>query len=277
MVAPRAFDLGVVGVHRHEQLGQVALGEFAALVELDEHVGVARHQHLVAPGGGELVAQHEAERQHHVLLHGAVSLRSGVLATVPGVEDDDRLVHAERARLRRHGRARHRRLQAAGAERSGAGLHQGASGIGKLGVHHGFGWHDLEHEVCPLAVLSLLDDGLLDDHRAGDIDDDARLAGSGQAAAERFDKAGCPFTGVRGQLEHDVWQLDEHPVRVGERENLELDVAIQADDESSAGPVAFGCSFRCGRGGFRGLRRSRVLCRCCQGKGSRAERCPKKQ
>ena len=93
-------------------------------------------------------------------------------------------------------RPRHRRLQAAGTEGGGASLHQGASGIGKLGVHHGFRLHDLEHEVWPLAILALLDDGLLHDHGARDIDDDARLAGSGQAAAKRFDKAGGPSPGA---------------------------------------------------------------------------------
>ena len=43
--------------------------------------------------------------------------------------------------------------------------------------------------------------------------------------------------------------------------------------------VALECGFlvRARGGGLRGLRRRRLLGRCCQGKGSRAERCPKEQ
>ena len=86
MVAPRAFELRVVGVHGDEQRRPVALGELAARLQLDEHVRVARHQHLVAAGRRELVAQLEAEREHDVLLDRAVLRGARVVAAVAGID-----------------------------------------------------------------------------------------------------------------------------------------------------------------------------------------------
>jgi hypothetical protein len=131
----------------------------------------------------------------------------------------------------------------------------------------------------PLAVLVVLYDGLLHDHGAGDVDDDARLTGCRQAAAKRLDEADGRLSGRRRQLQHDLRQLDEDAVRIGEGEYLELDGALQADDEARAACVALERGFlsRCGGGGLGGLGRRRLLGRCGKRKGSRAERCPKGQ
>ena len=77
-------------------------------------------------------------------------------------------------------------------EGHGARLHQGAPGVGEPGVDRRLGRHDLEDELRPLAVLGARDRRLLHDHGAGDVDDDASLAGGGEAAAERLDEADRP-------------------------------------------------------------------------------------
>ena len=99
--------------------------------------------------------------------------------------------------------------------------------------------HDLQHELGRLAVLALLDGRLVDDHGACDIDDDAGLAGRRLAAAERLDEADGRLARLGRQLQHDVGQLDEDAVGVGEREDLELDGALEPDDEPGARAVAF--------------------------------------
>ena len=60
-------------------------------VERHEHVGGARHLHVVAPLGGQDGAQVAGHRQHHVLLDHLAADGAGIDAAVAGIDDDDRL------------------------------------------------------------------------------------------------------------------------------------------------------------------------------------------
>src|SRR6516162_9601582 len=148
----RAFETD----SRNEQGRHVLLGKLAPRMQLHKHVRLARHQHLVAAGGVELVTQHQAERQHHVLLHRAMLLRPRVITAVSRVEHDDGLEGTLGAYLGRYRGPRNGRLQAHGAEAEGAGLHGRPLGFG-LCIGERLHRHDLQHELQPLAVLGLLD------------------------------------------------------------------------------------------------------------------------
>ena len=69
-----------------------------AFAERNEHVLVARHQNFEAAGRLQLLGKGLAEREHDVLLDGAVLLGAGVVTAMARVDDDDRLEGA----LRQH-------------------------------------------------------------------------------------------------------------------------------------------------------------------------------
>ncbi len=89
-----------------------------------------------------------------------------------------------------------------------------------------------------LAVLGLFDLGAFDDDRLGHVDDDARLAGRRQAAAEALDQADRLAVGGVGQLQLDFGQIDDDAVGVGEGKDLEYDGFLKADQEAGADGVA---------------------------------------
>ena len=158
-------------------------------------------QHLEAAGRLELLGEDLAERQHDVLLDGAVLLGTGVVTAVARIDDDDRLERALRpapagdtagrgsggcspARTQRKRRRRH------GGRRGlwTAGL------LVMLAVLSGPNGIDLDDELLAVAVGGLLDLAL--DTITGSVT--SRMmrdcARAGIAGAERFDEAdGAPL------------------------------------------------------------------------------------
>ena len=269
------------------------LGVILALVEFDEHVLVARHQHLVATGLLELVAKHQAEGQHHVLLDDAVLLRARVVPTVAGIDDDDRLEGAGRQLVRTQGRHRQRRLHVERAERRQRGcLERLARGLRRSNRH------DVERQTMPLAVLGRHNVSALDHHRPDHLDHDTRLAAARAAGVEGADEADRDvLLRLRGKLERGFGDVDNHAVGVREREDAELDLLGKADQKAGMGDVTaerglrgrlgrdlgFGGSGRAGsfygllgflgrRGDFLGSRLCAVRSGCGKREGKRQER-----
>ena len=96
----------------------------------------------------------------------------------------------------------------------------------------------IEHQARRLAVDGVEHEGLVDAHRPRRVDHDARAAGHDEAEAERLDEAAPALAGPWGEVEHDLRQVDHHPVGVGEREGGHVESLRQVDDEARAGLVA---------------------------------------
>ncbi len=71
--AAYAFQPDRVGVDRDEQVGLVLPGDPDTVVEAQELVLLARHEHIVAAVGAQPVAQLRGEGQRDVLLHSAAT------------------------------------------------------------------------------------------------------------------------------------------------------------------------------------------------------------
>src|SRR5690606_36024931 len=79
-----------VGVDGQEDVGTGGAGLARTLVERNEVVGIAGEVGLHARRGVDLARQFLGDGQGHVLLAGAAgATRTGVLATVAGVDGDD--------------------------------------------------------------------------------------------------------------------------------------------------------------------------------------------
>ena len=85
-----------------------------------------------------------------------------------------------------------------------------------------------------LPVLLFGDLRAFDDDRLGDVDHDAGLARCREPGAKRFDETCGHVACERRKLHVDFGQLDNDPVRVRERKDLVVDLAVEADDETSA-------------------------------------------
>jgi len=75
-------------VDRQEQIGAGAVGNRRALLELDELVGVAGERDFDARLLLEQIAQAEGHVQHELRLVHAIAASAGVVAAMPGIEDD---------------------------------------------------------------------------------------------------------------------------------------------------------------------------------------------
>ena len=106
-----------VGVDRDEQIGVEPPRDLVALVEAAIAIVLAGHRHPHPAGGGERVADGEAERQGDVLLALGDEGRggAGIVAAMAGIDDDERRIVA--ARRGHPGQ----RAELVGAERARAG------------------------------------------------------------------------------------------------------------------------------------------------------------
>ena len=96
----------------------------------------------------------------------------------------------------------------------------------------------IDDQARRLALAGIDDESLVDMRRPGGIEHDARAALHDQAVAERLDQASPLLAGLGRQLEHDLRQIDHHPIGVGEGESGEIDPAVEIHDK--AGLLAVG-------------------------------------
>ena len=100
MVAPWAasFERRGVGMDRDEQIGVEPAGDLVALVEAAIAVVLAGHRHPDPAGGGERVADGEAEREGDVLLALGDERRggAGIVAAMAGIDHHQRRIVAAR-------------------------------------------------------------------------------------------------------------------------------------------------------------------------------------
>ncbi len=184
------------------------------LVERDEGVVAARHCHAILAGFFQLVAQHQAERQHDVLLVlPAARFGAAIDAAVAGIDHDQRPRIADSFR-HAHG------LAGLGAQ--GAVLH-GDVAQKTLAVGGG----EIEHQPRRLVPGGTKREGLVHPHRPLGVEHDARAALHDEAVAERLDQAAAVLAGLRGQLEGHLRQIDHHPIGIGEREGRQIDFLAQ--------------------------------------------------
>src|SRR5262249_48300742 len=142
------------------------------------------------------------EGQNDVLLLRAELGGTAVLAAVSRIDDDYGLEGIGGASLRRLGRLRRRRLQVdSTAEPQGAGAHGSPRLLRRRRL---VDRHQVDHNAGEPAVLRLLQGLLLYHHRAGDIDDNARLARARHAVAEAFDEAAGAVARRIGQRDFDL-------------------------------------------------------------------------
>jgi len=206
-----------VGVDGDEQRRAVRPRKAHPVVERDEGVVAARHQHAVLAALLEPVADFAGEGQDDVLLQFAVeAVRARIDAAMTGIEHDQRPRIA--VRLDRDRRLL-RRLGRPVLERD----------VAQIGVAVGGG--QVDHEPCRLALGRGHDEGLVDLHRALGVQDDAGAALHDQAVAEILDQAAAVLACLVGQMEGDLRQVDDDPVRIGERERGEFDLPVNVEDE----------------------------------------------
>lgn len=80
-------------------------------------------------------------------------------------------------------------------------------------------------------VLARSHRSLGDQHRLRRVHDDACLALSEEAVAERRDEAFAVLAGALRQAEHDIGQVDNDAIGIGEREHLGLHAGGQIEEE----------------------------------------------
>ena len=196
-----------------------------ALAERHEGVVGAGHGDAVFAGAFDLVAQHQREFEDDGLLHLPARGPGAVVdAAMAGIDHHQRSRIAAGLALR--GRLRRTDLRRAVLERDGA--HE------RLAVGRG----ELEHEAGRLIVGGIDHEGLVDARGARQIDDDARAALHDEAEAECLDQAATHLPRLGRKLERDLRHVDHHPVRIGEREGVDVDLAVQIDDQARLRVIA---------------------------------------
>ena len=100
------------------------------------------------------------------------------------------------------------------------------------------GRHEVDHEACGLVVARFEDEGLVDEKGPGDVDDDARFAGREQPVAIGGDKTPLLLADPVRHLEAHIGRIDDHAIRVAEREDMHVDLFGQIGDEARALAVA---------------------------------------
>ena len=73
---------------------------------------------------------------------------------------------------------------------------------------------------------------LLDPHRLGEIDDDARAARHHEAIAIGLHQSASAIAGLRGQCKGHLRKIDDDAVRVGQREGAQIHLAREIDDKA---------------------------------------------
>jgi len=160
----------------------------------------------------ELPLQRLGEGEHHFLLGDAGRAAGAwVDAAVTWIEDDHGL----------------------GFRRCGVGLgrqdraHSGRRRVGvlQLGSERGaVGGDEVDHEPCGLIRPRLKHESLVHQERAAHVDDDAGFAGGKQTEAVARDQTPLFVAEARRHLKTHLRQIDNDPVRVGERKDVDADL-----------------------------------------------------
>ncbi len=100
------------------------------------------------------------------------------------------------------------------------------------------GGNQVEHEPRRVAGRRIHDEGLVDAHRLGHVEHDARTALHHQPETKRLDQPAAVLPRLRRQLEGHLGDVDDDPVGIGEREGVQVDLAGQIHDEAGIRLVA---------------------------------------
>ena len=193
-----------------------------ALAERHEAVVGARHQHAVFAALLQLLRQRLGEFEHDRLFHLAARRDgAGIRTAMAGIDHDQRaavIAGASTCRARASSPRGRRRFSSASVRMKLARSIDTRSSTSRAG------WPSdgREHER------------LVDAHRAGRVDHDARAALHHQAVAECLDQAARLLAGARGKLEGHLRQVDHDAVRVGQREGRDVDAAAQIHHQPGA-------------------------------------------
>ena len=195
---------------RDEQRRRLLARDLHAVGERNEGIVGAGHDHAIFAGLLEPVAQRQRKAQHDVLFHFAAGLGAVVEAAMAGIDHH----HGARIRrLRRGGRSRGLRPRRRWPPRSRAAVRAGfrrASDCTKVVRSTS---RQLQHQPRRLAVGRIQHVGFGDLGRARQIEHDPRTAGHHQAVAECLDQPAPGGADAGRQLEADLGNIDDHPIR----------------------------------------------------------------
>ncbi len=232
-----------IRVQRDEQVGIGGARDAHAGRQVDEAVGIARHDDLIAAGALQRVAQRLGRGQVAVLFQRRAAVRAGVLAAVAGVDDDDLLGMGARRRGLDGGRGLVLRLAADRGQQVGGGVRRRAVG---------------RHQV---------DDVAIDGNAVGRRQQEAAIDAGGRGIVDaQVDTAGQAFQLPAGNqpLPRPAHRLVELHVRQGDdrapavavaRQQLAGGGLIEFDDDPGLGGVAAQAHARHIAGGLVGGKR----------------------
>ena len=189
------------------------------LAQRHEGVVGARHHHAVFPGFLELVAQQQREFEHQRLFGDVAAGRPGAVvdAAVAGIDHDDRPRIALGRRIGRELAGRLQRGRRPAVERERA--HEGVA----------VDRDQVEHQSGRLAFGGVEHEGLVDPHRLGQVEHDARAALHDQPEPVRLDQPAALLARPGRQLERHLRDVDHHAVGIGQREGAQIDLAREID------------------------------------------------
>ena len=205
-------------MERNEQVGARRLPDGDALAERQEPVVIARQADIVFPARGEAERQGRREFEHDCLfVNAAPADRSRIDAAMAGVDHDRRPLQAGRQPGQGRGRALPPGAQAPETRACGASPAER---------------RQIEHEPVPPALRGRPDAGRRDSHRRVQVQHHTPHAFVEHARPQPGNRAraACrPFGGPCRQ-----GQIDNRPVRVGEREGAEGRLRGQVEHEPGA-------------------------------------------
>ena len=213
-------------MNRDEQRGALRARHAHALAERHEAVVGARHGHAIFAALLELFGERLRELQHDRLFHLAAGRdRAGIGPAMARIDHDQRPAVVAGAWPLRRAWSPARGAACASSARVRMKLARSVatrSSTSRAGCPS----TELEHE------------GLVDAHRPGRVDHDARAALHHEAVAERLDQPAPLLAGARRKLEGQLRQVDHDPIRIGEREGRDLDRAREVEHEARAPGIA---------------------------------------
>ena len=106
---------------------------------------------------------------------------------------------------------------------------------------------EVEHQPRRRAVGGIHDEGLVDADRLGDVEHQPRAAGHDQAVAEGLDQTSSAVSGIRRQLKPHLRNIDDDAVGIGERKDVQIDLAVEVHDEAGLRLIAANARVGCHR------------------------------
>ena len=100
------------------------------------------------------------------------------------------------------------------------------------------GRDQIEHQPRRRAVGRIDDKGLVDARRLGQVEHHARAARHHQPEAERLDQPSPALAGLRRQLKRDLRDVEDDAIGIGQRKDVQIDLAVEIHDEARLRLVA---------------------------------------